>query len=378
MKNRQKDWTNILFLGLSPVAGILGTALYARRFGIAWWQPLLCLTFVMLIGLAIGSGYHRYYAHRTYECHPAIQAYHLFFGALALQNSVLKWARDHREHHRFVDTDDDPYNIKRGFLWAHMFWIFYKEPEGKGFAAVPDLTRDRMVMFQSRWATVIGIVGGLGLPTLVGAFFGSPLAGLLWGGFLRIVIVHHTTFFINSLAHMWGSRPYSEANSARDNGFLAFFTHGEAYHNFHHAFPSDFRNGIRWYHWDPNKWFIGVLSSVNLSRNLKSTPPPLIEKARLQVALKKSARRLEEASPQTSEKIRERIDRSRKTLEEALALWQAAQARRRDLRASGRRAPSHLVEELRRMRADYEARFDEARREWRSALAMLTALPAAA
>ena len=253
MRKPSPDWVNILFLCLTPLVGLGGTAWYAATQGIVWWEPTLCLTLFFAVGLSIGSGYHRYFSHRAYECHPAVESVMLFFGAMALQNSVLQWARDHREHHRFVDTDRDPYNIKRGGLWAHMLWIFYKEGPEKNFDAVPDLLRNPRVMWQHRWAREIGILFGLGFPTLVGAFFGRPLGGLLWGGFLRIVLVHHTTFFINSLAHMWGIRPYSTENSARDNWFLAFFTHGEGFHNFHHAFPSDFRNGIRWYHWDPEQ-----------------------------------------------------------------------------------------------------------------------------
>src|SRR5512143_1005483 len=304
----RKDWTNILFLALSPLVGIAGTILYASRFGVEWWEPALCLTLFFAIGLAIGSGYHRYFSHRAYECRPAVESVMLFFGAMALQNSALQWARDHREHHRFVDTDRDPYNIKRGFLWAHIAWIFYKQGADRNFDAVPDLKRNPRVMWQHRFSKVIGIGAGLGLPTLVGAFFGHPLGGLLWGGFLRIVLIHHTTFFVNSLAHMWGNRPYNEENTGRDNWFLAFFTHGEGYHNFHHRFPSDYRNGIRWWQWDPNKWIIQTLGAVGLGRALNSTPPHLIEEARLKVALVKAARTQPHAPTEIAEAVRERFD----------------------------------------------------------------------
>lgn len=283
MPDRPKDWTNILFIALTPVAGFGGTWAYALRNGVAWWEPLLCLTLFMAIGLGIGAGYHRYYAHRTFECHRAVQGGFLVLGAMALQNSALMWARDHRDHHRFVDSDRDPYDARRGFWWSHLLWVFFKDDGSRGFAQVPDLTSDRLVMLQHRFRLVLGIGLGLGLPTLVGAFFGRPLGGLLWGGFLRIVLVHHTTFLINSAAHLWGKRPYSTEVSARDNWFLAFFTHGEGFHNFHHTFPSDFRNGLRWYHWDPNKWAILVLRVTGLARNLRRTPGPLIERARERV-----------------------------------------------------------------------------------------------
>lgn len=370
MPHRPKDWTNILFLVLSPVAGIGGTWAYALRNGIAWWEPLLCLALFMAIGLGIGAGYHRYYAHRTFECHPVVQGGFLVLGAMALQNSALMWARDHRDHHRFVDSDRDPYDARRGFWWSHLLWVFYADDGSRGFAQVPDLTGDRLVMLQHRLRLVLGIGLGLGLPTLVGALLGRPLGGLLWGGFLRIVLVHHTTFFINSLAHMWGSRPYSEGVSARDNGFLAFLTHGEGFHNFHHRFPTDFRNGIRWYHWDPNKWLIRGLSLAGLGRALRVTPPPLIEKARLQVALSRAERKLAPAPSELREAVLARVESARRSLDQALALWQELLREKRELKALRRPSRTRL-EELRQKADEYEARFRAACEEWRAALAAI-------
>ena len=378
MLARKRNWTNILFLGLSPVVGILGTALYAARYGVAWWEPVLCLSLFMTIGLSVGAGYHRYFAHRAYECHPVVEAVLLFFGALALQNSVLQWARDHREHHRWVDRDWDPYNINRGGLWAHMLWIFYKEPPGKGFESVPDLTRNPRVMWQHRWATFLGIAFGLGFPTLVGALFGRPLGGLLWGGFLRIVLVHHTTFFVNSVAHLYGSRPYSTENSARDNWLLAFFTHGEGYHNFHHKFPSDFRNGIRWYHWDPNKWAIHGFRLAGLARNLRSTPPPLVENAKLEVAAAETRARLERVPAGIADELGARLEQARTRVEETLHLWREAYARHSELKAAkkrGLRPPSDVLRDLRRTVREYEKRFHETRLEWQIALESFSEIP---
>ena len=382
MEPRRKDWTNILFLCGSPLVGVLGTAAYALRYGVAWWEPALCLALFFATGLSIGAGYHRLFAHRAYECPAAVRAVFLFFGALALQNSVLFWARDHRDHHRFVDTDRDPYNINRGGWYAHILWIFYRPDTPPDFHEVPDLTRDRLVMLQHRWGAVLGIVAGLGFPTLVGALFGRPVGGLLWGGFLRIVLGHHTTFFVNSVAHLWGSRPYSEENSSRDNWLLAFFTHGEGYHNFHHRFPSDFRNGIRWWQWDPNKWLIGLLKGVGLARALKATPPPLVDAVRLQVALARAERRLEPAPTELQEAVRVRVESVRRRLDEALVLWNEALRRRRDLAARGRRANAEAFEELKselkaKIRA-YKATFRAAHDEWRAALRFLSGLPGSA
>ncbi len=378
MQERARDWTNILFLTLSPLVGIGGTLVYSARVGVAWWEPVLCLLFIVTIGLSIGAGYHRYFAHRTYECHPAVEAVLLFFGAMALQNSALRWSRDHRDHHRFVDTDRDPYSIKRGALWAHILWTFYKEPSGRGFENVPDLLQNPRVMWQHRWYPVLGVSIGLGVPTLVGSLFGSPLGGLLWGGFLRIVLVHHTTFFVNSVAHLWGARPYSTENSARDNWLLAFFTHGEGYHNFHHRFPSDYRNGIRWYQWDPNKWCIQGLRFSGLARGLRVTPPPVIEKARLAVLAASAGDRLAKAPEEVAGEWGARLSRAQARVEEALQLWKDAYVRQRELqgeRARGLQPPSDVRSAVRRKVREYERRFRESRLEWLTLLRSLGDAP---
>src|SRR5438067_642327 len=136
------------------------------------------------------------------------------------------------------------------------------------------------------WHQLILIGAGFGVPTLIGAAFGDPIAGLLGGGFLRIVVIHHTTFFVNSLAHSLGKPLFNAEVSARDNWFVAMLTLGEGYHSFHHRFPTDFRNGIRWYQWDPSKWLIRGFKAVGLASDLRTAPLPQIEQARMQAALK--------------------------------------------------------------------------------------------
>jgi stearoyl-CoA desaturase (Delta-9 desaturase) len=288
---RQKSWINIVFLSLTPVIGVAGTAAYAIAFGVRWWEPALFVVLFGLVSFSVTAGYHRCFAHKAYVCHPAVQAFYLFFGAMALQNSALKWSSDHRDHHRYVDRDWDPYNIQRGGLWAHILWLFYTEPPERTYDNVPDLRANRLVRWQFRLHNAIGLVAGLGIPTLIGAFFGRPLGGMLWGGFLRIALIHHTTFLVNSVAHLYGTRPYTEGNSGRDNALLAFVTNGEGYHNFHHKFPSDYRNGVRWFQWDPTKWLIALLGFLGLARDLVRTPKPVIEKTRLRMLAMVEARR---------------------------------------------------------------------------------------
>jgi stearoyl-CoA desaturase (delta-9 desaturase) len=242
-------------------------------------MPLLALVLYLAVGFSICAGYHRCFSHRSYECSPLVQVLFAVFGAMAAQNSILWWSSNHRDHHRYVDRDWDPYSIRRGFWWAHIVWLFEKRIE-TSFENAPDLLRNPIVMWQHRWHQVILIVGGFGIPLLAGAALGDPIAGLLWGGFLRLVVVHHSTFFVNSLAHSLGRRTYNAHASARDNGFVALLTLGEGYHSFHHRFPADYRNAVRWYQWDPTKWLIRGLALAGLATDLRSTLPWQVEMAR--------------------------------------------------------------------------------------------------
>jgi len=208
---RQKDWVNIGFLFLTPVIGLGGTAWYTARTGFAPWMLGLFLVMYTLVGLSICAGYHRYFSHKSYQAARPVQFFLAAFGAMAAQNSILCWSSGHRRHHRYVDRAWDPYNIRRGFWWAHIIWVFYREPDR--FDNVADLQSNPIVRWQHRWTRTLLFAGGFGLPLAVGALFGDPLAGLLWGGFLRLVVIHHTTFFVNSLAHSVGRPEFATASA---------------------------------------------------------------------------------------------------------------------------------------------------------------------
>lgn len=322
---REKDWVNILFLTLTPVIGIAGTAAYTWYAGFQLWMPLLTIGLYLAVGLSICAGYHRFFSHKSYEASPPVQLFFAFFGAMSAENSILWWSAQHRVHHKYADKDWDPYNIRRGFWWAHMLWIFYKnEEKPDSFDNSPDLLANPIVMWQHRWHKVILIAGGFGIPTLIGAAFGDPIAGLLWGGFTRIVIIHHTTFFVNSLAHTLGKPEFNAEASARDNWLVALATLGEGYHSFHHRFPADFRNGIRWYHWDPAKWFIAGLRGIGLAKGLLTTPLPQIEQARMRAALRVVENKITAASGSLAEEARRRLQVAANHLEKAIALWRRA------------------------------------------------------
>ena len=335
------------FLMLTPVIGIGGTALYTWFNGFELWMPLLALGMYVAVGLSICAGYHRFFSHKSYEASRPVQLFYAIFGAMAAQNSILWWASSHRTHHQYVDRDWDPYSIKRGFWWAHILWIFHKHdaPDVEGNS--PDLLANPIVQWQNRWYKALVIVGGFGLPTLIGAFFGDAIAGLLWGGFLRLVVIHHTTFFVNSLAHYLGEPRYNAEVSARDNWAVALLTLGEGYHSFHHRFPSDFRNGIRWFHWDPAKWFIVALRSVGLADELRSTPTPRVEQARMEAAVRVVEPRLTAVPESVADEFQRRLTGAKTHLATAIALWSRYLSERSSDASSGwrrtrRSARQHL------------------------------------
>jgi stearoyl-CoA desaturase (delta-9 desaturase) len=271
------DWVNVAFIAFAhAVAALAVVYLVAVRF--SWWTVGLGFLYAVVCGLSVTGGYHRLFAHRAYRANRLVRASYLFFGAAAVQNSALAWCDDHRLHHARTDTERDPYNIRKGFWWAHIGWVFHKM-NARDPRRVPDLRADRLVLLQDRHLLAITILAGAVLPFCLGFVWGDPWGALLVAGFLRLVVQWHSTFAINSVAHVAGKQTYGTRTSARDSAWLAFFTMGEGYHNFHHTFPSDYRNGVRWHQFDPTKWLIGGLALVGLTAELKRTPPERIEKA---------------------------------------------------------------------------------------------------
>jgi len=265
---------------------------WAYHFSLGAWAFFsFCM---MATGLSITAGYHRLWSHRAYEAHWSLRLFYMLFGGMALQNSILIWSSMHRVHHKNVDdVDGDPYSIRRGFWFAHMGWMLRNYPTAElDFSNARDLERDPIVMFQHRHYLALALGMNIGFPLLVGAACGDPWGFLLLGGLLRLVVNHHCTFFINSLAHYWGRRPYTSQNTARDNDLIALLTYGEGYHNFHHLFQWDYRNGVRWWQFDPTKWWIAAWSAVGLTHGLKRTPEFKIQRAMLQRQFEKTQAKL--------------------------------------------------------------------------------------
>ena len=268
--NHNRSYTSPagLFIVVYHVGLLVGLPFYFYFSPPAWGMVFAGIGLLFLTEIGIGAAYHRYYAHRTYTPRKPAEAVLLGLATLALQGSALRWSFEHRLHHVYVDTDRDPYSIKKGFWYAHVLWLFDK-PTPIDPKRVPDLMKNRLVVFQHRFYGALGIGSNVAIWLLGGWLLGDFLGAfvLLW--WTRLLISHHLTWFVNSLAHCWGERTYSKEHSAVDNYILAFLTVGEGYHNYHHTFASDYRNGVRWYHFDPTKWTIWTLSKIGLARDLR-------------------------------------------------------------------------------------------------------------
>ena len=265
-------------LTLLPLISIFCIPIYLYHYGIVWQELLMLLIGWFIAGTGITIGYHRLFSHRSYKTHNFIEWIFMIAGSMALQNTILNWCSDHRLHHKKLDTEDDPYSIKRGFFHAHIGWIVKKSE--REISGIDDLKKKSAVKFQSRYYWFIALFLSFIFPLIIGFSYGRPIGGLLFGGVLRVTLVHHFTFFINSFCHFIGNRNYDINTSARDSWIMALFTFGEGYHNFHHRFQWDYRNGIKWYSFDPSKWIIKILSYLKMTYGLREASDSIILKAK--------------------------------------------------------------------------------------------------
>ncbi|NOY84458.1 MAG: acyl-CoA desaturase [Nitrospirae bacterium] len=265
------DYPTLILLSLVCLVALVGVPLFGYLVGYTTFDWVLFVIFYIVTGLGITVGYHRLFSHRSFTCKTWVKLYFLITGGWAMENSALKWCSDHIRHHAKTDTDEDPYNAKRGFWYSHVVWIFKKDPSGN----LPirekyktALRKDKWIMWQSNNYLLV-VLSGIALPVLLGfihrGWTGAASAFLL-AGVLRLFLVLNSTFFINSICHIWGSQPYGDANTSRDNWWISLITFGEGYHNYHHNFPRDYRNGPKWYNFDPSKWLIFSLFLIGSAK----------------------------------------------------------------------------------------------------------------
>lgn len=279
------NWLNAILVVFIPAFGFYNAVNSPPQY------KTLALAFVLYLfsGLSITAGYHRCFAHKSYDAHWAVRAFYAFFGAGAVQGSVKWWAHSHRIHHRYTDTNRDPYDAREGFWYSHMGWMLTKaNPKNRARADISDLTADPIVVFQHRHYLALMLLSGLILPTVIaGLGWGDWKGGFIYGGILKYFVIQQATFCVNSLAHWIGTQPFDDRRTPRDHVLTAFVTFGEGYHNFHHEFPSDYRNALKWYQYDPTKVCIWALSKFGLAWNLKTFSQNAIEQGLYQQQQKK-------------------------------------------------------------------------------------------
>jgi len=242
------------------------------------WQNLAAL----LIGnwivgsLGVGLGWHRMLTHRSFKAPKWLEYLLTIFGTMSIQDSPDKWVATHRMHHKFTEMEGDPHSTNAGFWWAQIGWIVWGTAQDHDRATlqkyVPDLLKDRGQVLISRFYY---------LPIIISALILFAIGGwtmVVWGVAARVVVGWHTTWFVNSLSHIYGSKPHDTGDDSTNNWFVAILTFGEGWHNNHHAFPTSARHGLQWFQFDMNWIAIRILEKIGLATNIK-TPEfkPLIE-----------------------------------------------------------------------------------------------------
>jgi stearoyl-CoA desaturase (delta-9 desaturase) len=269
-----------------PFLGLVAAVVFLWGRGFSWVELGLLVGMYALTGLGITVGYHRLFTHRAFETNRVVQFILTALGSMALQGPLLKWVATHRRHHQHSDTHDDPHSphhqghgllaLLRGAWHAHVGWVFKPEPANLSHY-VKDLHRDGPVRVASVlfpvWVAVgllvPAVLGGLLTGSWMGAWF-----GLLWGGLARIFLVHHVTWSVNSVCHLWGRRPFANGDQSRNNFLFGILALGEGWHNNHHAFPSSARHGLRWWQIDVSYWIIRGLALLGLAWNVKLPTRP--------------------------------------------------------------------------------------------------------
>ena len=327
-ENAPINWIPAFVLISTPLAALLIVPYYLWTHSVSWQVWAIFAFFMAWNGLSITVGYHRLWSHRTYQAHPIVKWFFLIGGTLAVQGSVFDWCAGHRLHHRHVDDIyQDPYSAKRGFWFSHIGWMLKNYPSGHyDYKNIPDLKADPVLVAQDKYYALWILLANIGLPALFGWMVGDIAGTLVLAGLLRLVLSHHFTFFINSLCHMFGTRPYTDTNTARDNPILAIFTWGEGYHNYHHFFQYDYRNGVKWWQYDPSKLIIYGLSKIGLTWDLKRIPDVTIQHAQTEMAFKLAEKKVATFSGNLTsdfQAIKDRLNSEQQAFKQTIAEWQA-------------------------------------------------------
>jgi stearoyl-CoA desaturase (delta-9 desaturase) len=283
----------------------LVTGLPVLALGLAVWQawdgllrPSDLVVFgiaYVLTGLGVTVGFHRLFTHRSFKAGRTVRATLAILGSAAIEGPAISWVADHRKHHAFSDRLGDPHSphvdhgvglagALRGLLHAHMGWLFRHDQRGSRARYAPDLLADPTIRFVDR-TFIVWALAGLAVPFALGVAIGGSLraglTGLLWGGAVRILVLHHVTYSINSICHVFGRRRFRTSDESRNVFWLALLSFGESWHNNHHAFPTSARHGLGRWQLDPSALVIRGLEACGLAWDVVRVAPERQRKAAL-------------------------------------------------------------------------------------------------
>jgi stearoyl-CoA desaturase (Delta-9 desaturase) len=273
---------------LLPFVGFIAALILLWGIALSWIHLVLLLVMYLSTALGVTVGYHRLFTHRSFHAVAPVRAILGVLGSMAVEGPVMQWAAVHRAHHQHSDHEEDPHSphvhgdgvwaMLKGFWHAHMGWLLVHRPRNVA-RYVPDLRADGVTRWVSRLFPVWVLLGLL-IPAVLGGLvtmtWSGALLGLLWGGLARIFLVHHVTWSINSVCHLWGSRPFRSHDESRNNLIFGILGMGEGWHNNHHAFPASARHGLRWWEIDLSYWFIRLLEVCRLASAVRVPTPDRI------------------------------------------------------------------------------------------------------
>jgi stearoyl-CoA desaturase (delta-9 desaturase) len=266
---------------LLPLLGVIAAPFFVWGWGFGWTDLGLLVGSYLITALGITVGYHRLFVHRSFETYPWVKFLFAVFGSMAIQGSLFQWAAVHRRHHQHSDTPDDPHTphhsgvgiwgMIKGFWHAHIAWFFRPDPP-EIWRYIKDLRASKSLRIASAlfplWATLSiilpGILGGVITQSWMGVW-----TGLIWGSAVRIFLVHHITWSVNSACHIWGRQPYKSDDHSRNNLVFGILAMGEGWHNTHHAFPTSARHGLRWWQPDFSYYTIKAMNLVGLAWDVR-------------------------------------------------------------------------------------------------------------
>ncbi len=261
---------------LLPLIGTVATMASVWGWGFTWADFGILVGTYVATAFGITVGFHRLFSHKSFETVRPLELLWGALGSMAIQGPLLKWVAMHRVHHQFSDGENDPHSphghgdgvwgVVKGFWHAHIGWAFGSDPVRLD-RYVTDL-RKRVLPRVIDALFPLWVAIGLAIPAVLGGLitlsWGGVLRGLLWGGFVRVFLVHHVTWSVNSVCHLWGSRPYPEKDHSRNNWLFGVLAMGEGWHNNHHAYPTSARHGLRWWQFDPSYMLIWAMEKVGL------------------------------------------------------------------------------------------------------------------